>query len=273
MERRAFGTAPFDVPCVGMGTWRTFDVRGAADERVRHQIVAEALDVGAHLFDSSPMYGEAERVLGEALRALRRRDESLVATKVWTDSPAEGRAQIQRALGYYGGRVDLYQIHNLVAWQHWLSYLEELKAQGSVRAVGATHYSAGAFPELLRIMDTGRLDAIQIPYNPLQREVEQEVLPRAAALNLGVVVMRPLGGGGLVRTAPPASELRPLERFGVTTWAQALLKWVLSDGRCQVAIPATSRPGRMAENAAAGAPPWLDGEARERVAALALRLG
>jgi diketogulonate reductase-like aldo/keto reductase len=55
----------------------------------------------------------------------------------------------------------------------------------------------------------------------------------------------------------------------VTTWAQALLKWILSDPRVHCVIPATSRPERMAENAAAGAPPWLDAEARRHVERLA----
>jgi diketogulonate reductase-like aldo/keto reductase len=85
-----------------------------------------------------------------------------------------------------------------------------------------------------------------------------------------VVVMRPLGGGGGLVTRPPGvAELAPLRAFGVETWGQALLKWVLSDPRCHVAIPATSRPERVRENAAAGAPPWFDEEARALVARLA----
>jgi len=87
--------------------------------------------------------------------------------------------------------------------------------------------------------------------------------------NSSGVVMRPLGGGGLVARTPDPADLEPLAAFGVQTWAQALLKWVLSDPRCHVAIPATSRPGRMGENAAAGAPPWFDDEARALVARLA----
>ena len=85
--------------------------------------------------------------------------------------------------------------------------------------------------------------------------VERDVLPLAEALDLGVVVMRPLGAGPLVQASPPADELRPLERYGVRTWAQALIKWILSDPRVHVATPATSKRGRMAENAAAGEPP------------------
>src|SRR5215216_4109577 len=249
-EQRAL--APdVEVPIVGMGTWRTFDVRRGRDEQVAAEIVEEALSAGTRVFDSSPMYGQAERVLGAALGP--RRDEAFVATKVWASSVREGRAQAERALGFYGGRVDLYQVHNLVAWRDQLAMLEDLRELGSVRLLGATHYSAGAFGELAEIMRSGRIEAVQVPYNPREREVERQILPLAEELGLGVVVMRPLGGGALVRSAPRASELHAL---GVETWAQALLKWVLSDRRCTVAIPATSKRGRMTENARAGRPPW-----------------
>src|SRR3954467_469719 len=109
-------------------------------------------------------------------------------------------------------------------------------------------------------MRSGRIDAIQIPYNPHERDVERTILPLAQELGIGVLVMRPLGGGGLGRRAPDPRELAPLREFGVETWGQALLKWVLSDPRCTVAIPATSRPERPAENGAAGSPPRLEEE-------------
>jgi aryl-alcohol dehydrogenase-like predicted oxidoreductase len=267
MERRQLGKTGLDVPVIGMGTWQTFDVRGAEAEQARAAVVDAALAAGANFFDSSPMYGEAERVLGAALR--RRRGAALVATKVWAGARAEGRAQAARALGYFGGWVDLYQVHNLLAWREQLGLLEELRAAGQVRAIGATHYSATAFDALAEVVRTGRVTAIQIPYNPLQREVERAILPLAADLGLGVVVMRPFGEGVLVRRSPTPADLAPLAPFGVTTWAQALLKWILSDPRCHVAIPATSSPARMRENAAAGAPPWFGPEEREYVARLA----
>jgi aryl-alcohol dehydrogenase-like predicted oxidoreductase len=247
-----------------MGTWQTFDVRGQAEERVRHEIVDEALAAGVRVFDSSPMYGEAERVLGEAIGT--RREEAFVATKVWSSSVEEGRRQVERALGWFGGRVDLYQVHNLVAWPEQLTMLEGLRDQGRTRLLGATHYSPSAFAELAEVMRSGRIQAIQVPYNPREREVEREILPLAEELGIGVLVMRPLAQGALVRRSPPAAELRAL---GVGSWAQALIKWVLSDPRCTVAIPATSTPGRMTENARAGEPPWFDETERAYVARLA----
>lgn len=83
--------------------------------------------------------------------------------------------------------------------------------------------------------------------------------------------MRPLGGadGALLRRMPSADDLAPLAGFGVETWAQALLKWSLSDRRVDIVIPATSRPERVGENAAAGSPPWFGPEERRLVERLA----
>jgi aryl-alcohol dehydrogenase-like predicted oxidoreductase len=268
MEYRRLGRTGLTVPVIGMGTWQTFDVRGEAKERNARAIVDVALAAGANFFDSSPMYGEAERVLGQTIA--ERREKVLIATKVWTPSTEKAQAQIQAALAYFGGHIDVYQIHNLVAWQERLAMLEALQAEGKVGIIGATHYSASAFDELKRVIQTGRISAIQIPYNPHEREVEREILPLAADLNLGVIVMRPLGGGDLMRRAPSEAELAPLRPFGVTTWAQALLKWGLSDPRCHVAIPATSKPERMTENATI-TPQWFGPEERDLVARLAGR--
>lgn len=270
MEKRRLGTSGLVVPVVGMGTWRTFDVRGREAEENARVIVEHALAAGANFFDSSPMYGEAERVLGDALRPHRK--EALIASKVWTNSANEGQRQIERALHFFGGSLDLYQIHNLVLWPEHLRRLEQLKAAGTISAIGATHYNPGAFDELSKVMKTGRITVIQIPYNPLEREVEQVILPLAADLGLGVIVMRPFGEGSLLRRPPSTAELEPLAPFGVHNWTQALLKWILSEPRCHVAIPATSKPARMQDNASAGNPPWFGPEERAYVAHLAARL-
>lgn len=267
MDTRILGASGLTVPVIGMGTWSTFNVSGTTAEANVQAVVDHALEAGTRFFDSSPMYGKAERLLGRCLEA--RRHEVSVATKVWAGSDAEGRQQISNALAWFGGHVDLYQIHNLVHWRRHLDTLTALRNEGRITAIGATHYRPSAFAELMTVMRTGRITAVQIPYNPLEREVESAVLPLAAELGLGVVVMRPFGEGALLKRLPKAVELKPLEPFGVTTWLQALLKWILSDPRCHAAIPATSRPERAVENAAAGNGPWFGPEERAYVAHLA----
>jgi aryl-alcohol dehydrogenase-like predicted oxidoreductase len=231
--------------------------------------VGEALAAGADLFDSSPMYGEAERVLSLALDG--RRGQALVATKVWTPDDDEAARQIEASLAFAHGHVDFFQVHNLVAWPQRLDMLEQERDAGTVTAIGATHWQASAFAELATVMRSGRVSAVQIPYNPHEREVEREILPLAEELDIGVVVMRPFGKGSLLKRFPDEAALAPLRPLGVTTWPQALLKWVLSDPRCHVAIPATSRLGRMTENAAAGDPPWFGPDERALVERLAGR--
>ena len=266
MEERKLGSSGAAVPVIGMGTWRTFDV-GSAHEPNAHAIVSEALEGCVRLFDTAAVYGAAERVLADGLGG--RRQQAFVATKVWGNSSERGAAQIKRSLELFGGRVDLFQVHNCVDWQDRVAQLERRREEGSVALIGATQYMATGFGELAAVMRTGRIDAIQIPYNPRQRAVEDEILPLAAELGLGVLVMRPFAEGGLTRTPPSRKQLAPLRAFGIDTWAQALLKWSLSDSRCHAVIPATSRVGRMTENVRAGEPPWLGPEERDYVARLA----
>lgn len=268
-ERRRLGRTGLAIPVIGLGTWRTFDVRDAAGEAEARATCDAALGAGVRLMDSSPMYGAAEGVLGRALAG--RRESAIVATKVWTDDDAEAARQVAFALDAFGGRVDLYQVHNLVRWERRLDQLERLRADGRVAGIGATHYSPAAFGELARVMRTGRIDAIQVPYNPWEREVEREILPLAAELGLGVIVMRPFGEGGLLRKPPAPDSLAALRPLGIETWPQALLKWILSDPRVTAAIPATRSSAHVTANAAAGHPPWLGPDERATIAALATR--
>src|SRR5262245_35137795 len=205
------------------------------------------------------MYGGAEASLSVALDG--RRDEGTVATKIWAGSVGEGRAQYARQLAWYG-HVEIEQIHNLVAWREHMDWLTREHEAGRVDRLGVTHYSPGALGELADALRTGRFTTVQVPFNPHERECEREVLPLAAELGVAVIVMRPLGAGRLVRQSPPPEVLYEL---GVATWAQALLKWALSDDRVDLVIPASRDPERVRSNAEAGAPPWFDAEQRALV--------
>lgn len=256
MEERKLG------PVVGLGTWNTF----GGDDELARDVVGAALGAGVRFFDSSPMYGHAERSLGAAFQG--RRDDAIVATKIWAPTVEQGRAQFDDQLGRFG-RVDVEQVHNLVSWQEHLPWLETEREAGRIGRIGVTHYAPSAFRDLGEAMRTGRFETVQLPYNPFERECERELLPLAEELGMAVIVMRPLGEGELLERPPGDEDLEPLHEFGVEYWAQALLKWALSDERIDVVIPATRNPLHAAQNALAGEPPWFGPEERRLVERLA----
>ncbi len=255
MEQRRLG------PVVGLGTWNTFD----ADASLAGEVVGAALDAGVRTIDTSPMYKGAEGSLGAALTG--RRERAIVATKIWARSLEEGRAQFRDQLGWYG-RVEIEQVHNLVLWKTHVEWIEREREAGNVDRIGVTHYDSGAFDELAEALGTGRFDTLQIPLSPWEREAERQLLPLAAELGVAVIAMRPLGGHGNAGGGR-APDRDALAELGVETWAQALLKWALSDERIDLVIPATSKPARVRENAFAGEPPFFSEDERAEVERLA----
>jgi len=249
-------------PVVGLGTWRTFG--GDAELAVR--VVDAAFEAGTTVVDSSPMYGGAQASLARALEG--RREQAVLATKIWSPSTDEGRTQFARQLEWFG-RVEIEQVHNLVAWREHLPWLEAEREAGRIERLGVTHYDPSAFGELERALSTRRFETLQIPLNPDERECEERLLPLAEELGVAVIVMRPLGAGALTRRSPSPQELEPLEPFGVRTWPQALLKWALSDPRVDAVVPATSDPEHARANALAADPPWLGDDERRLVEQLA----
>jgi aryl-alcohol dehydrogenase-like predicted oxidoreductase len=239
------------VPVVGLGTWHALVASSAPDA-----VVSAMLDSGGRLFDTSPMYGRAEELLGAALRS--RRSEAVVATKIWTHSVAEGREQFARQLSLLGGRVEVEQVHNLVAWRVQLDWMAAEREAGRIDALGATHYSPSSFGELARVMRSGLIEMVQVPYNPSEREVEHEILPLARELGLGVLVMRPLGSGRL-------GSVPDLDGLGVESWAEAVLVWALSEPGITAVIPATGDVSHARANARAGSHPGFDEAQRRHV--------
>jgi len=270
LECRRLGRTGLKIPTMGVGTWLRFDVPPEGEEDIG-RVVRSALDHGIRFFDSSPMYGRAEAVLGRALGS--RREEAIVGTKVWTYGLAgeqavfEGRFQFEAQLAHYGGFIDVMQVHNLAAYQDHLPWLEEERNAGRIGWIGGTHYRTDALTALVPLMDAGRLDVIGVPYNPLEAEAADMILPLAEEQDIGVIAMRPFAEGELL----PGPDIKRLDGLGVETWAEALLKWTLSDGRIHVVIPATRQEPHLLANVQAAQPPWFDPDQRAFVGRLAAK--
>ncbi len=245
------------LPVIGMGTWSTFDV-GKRDYDSRRTVLRTFFAGGGRVLDSSPMYGRAERVVGDLLPAVPQRADAFVATKVWTRGRKQGIAEMNASIRKLGGRVDLMQIHNLVDWRTHIDTLRGMKADGKIRYVGVTHYQLGAFDELEQIMETQDVDFVQLPYNLAVRDAEARLLPCAAKTGTAVLVMRPFDAGGLFRAVRgrPLPELAA--EIGCGSWAQYFLAFIVGHPAVTCPIPATSKPHHMRDNLGAGSGPFPD---------------
>lgn len=269
MMTRRIPSTGVEIPVVGLGTWRGFDVGDDAGSRARlARVLDELFSAGGRVIDSSPMYGTSEQVTGDLLAALGRHDSAFVATKVWTSGRQAGIAQMEESMRLLrDDRIELMQIHNLLDWRTHLPTLREWKAAGRLQHIGITHYRRSAHDELARVMRAEAFDVVQLNYSIDDRNAEEELLPLAQDRGMAVLVNLPFGGGGLLRKVRD----RPLPgwaaEIGCETWAQVLLKYVISHPAVTCVIPGTGRPEHMRENARAGFGPLPDAALRRRMVA------
>jgi diketogulonate reductase-like aldo/keto reductase len=257
------------LPVVGLGSWITFNVGNDPVARdacadVMRQFFAD----GGRMIDSSPMYASSQPVIGYGLRKLGRPPGLFSADKVWISSGARGRDQIEQSRKLWDvPRFDLLQVHNLLSWQEHLPTLQAMKAAGQLRYVGITTSEGRRHGEIERIMASRTLDFVQITYNVLDREVESRILPLARDRGIAVIVNRPFREGALTRRLARHRLPDWATEIACTSWAQLLLKFIVSHPAITCAIPATSRVDHVRENMAAARGPLPDEAMRRRIIA------
>lgn len=256
------------LPAVGLGTWQAFDVAGDAAAIAEARETLKALvAAGARVIDSSPMYGSAESVAGQLVQELGIRDRVFVATKVWTEGAAAGRAQMEASMKKLRvDRLDLMQVHNLVDTGTHLATLREWKAAGRVRYLGVTHYHAGAHAALEDIVRSGAVELVQVNYSLAEPEAERRLLQAAADHRVAVVVNRPFAEGAMFRRVKGKPVPAWAAELGCASWAQFFLKWILAHPAVTCAIPGTRNPAHLADNLGAARGALPDAAARRRMA-------
>jgi diketogulonate reductase-like aldo/keto reductase len=268
MQTRAVPKTGEQLALVGMGTSRTFDVRANAQNIEQ---LTEVLQIffakGGQLIDSSPMYGNAESMLGKTLPAVTGKERLFTATKVWTDGEQAGIAQMKQSAERIGVKtIDLMQIHNLRDWQTHLKTLRKSKEQGQIRYIGVTTSHGRFHDELVKLLRTEPFDFVQFSYNIVNRDVEATLLPLAQDKGVATLINRPFEGGDLFRAVKGKSLPKWAAEIGCKTWAQFFLKFAAGHRAVTCLIPATSKPEHMADNMQAGYGPMPDQKTRERMA-------
>jgi aryl-alcohol dehydrogenase-like predicted oxidoreductase len=257
-----------ELPIIGLGTSRTFEVGVTAAEREPQRAVLEAFfAAGARLIDTSPMYSTAERVLGDLLTP-EMHARAFLATKVWTRGARAGIDEMTHSEQLLRAKpLDLIQVHNLLDLDTQLATLREWKAAGRVRYVGVTHYTVSGQADLERVVSRERLDFVQLNYSPVTRAAERRLLPLAAERGVAVLVNRPFEDGGVfgrVRGKPLPAFATDLD---AASWGQLILKFIAAHPAVTCIIPATASVAHLEDNLAAGHGRLPDEGQREAIAA------
>jgi diketogulonate reductase-like aldo/keto reductase len=256
------------IPVVGLGTWQTFDVGSNERERLqRAETLRAFVEAGGRVIDSSPMYGSSQAVVGDLVQSQGLRDRTWLATKVWTRGEAAGIQQMTESMALLRApSIELMQVHNLVDWQAHLRTLRGWKEDGRVRYVGITHYVASAHDDVERVLRAESVDVVQLNLSLDEPEAADRVLGVCADRGVAFIANRPFGGGESFARARGKALPAWAAEYGITSWAQFMLKWILSHGEVTCAIPGTSRASHAVDNLGGAVGPIPDARGRGRMA-------
>jgi len=270
MLKKPIPSSGEEIPVIGMGTWKTFNVGDDRKLRLARTRVLEAFfRHGGGMVDCSPMYGSAGEVMGFALEQLGTTEPLFAAEKVWTEDGSATRAEIAELESIWGiAPFDLMQIHNLVGWREHLETLREMKQEGGIRYIGITTSHGRRHDELEQIMAReDDIDFVQLTYSITARKAERRLLPLARERGIAIIANRPYNHGPLIKRLKAREKVPDWasEEFGCRTWADFLLRFIVSHPALTCAIPATTQVEHMNENMLAGSGPMPTPELRQRM--------
>lgn len=258
------------LPCVGVGTWQTFDVaENESSLQPLREVLKILLEKEGNVIDSSPMYGRSEKIVGKLSDELHINDQLFIATKVWTSGKENGISQMNNSFSLLKRKtVDLMQIHNLVDWQTHLKTLRQWKEEGRIRYLGITHYTESAYSSIEKVLRNEPLDFLQINYSIRHRKAEQRLFPLAQEKGVAVIVNQPFEEGSLFQYVKEKQLPEWADDFNCKSWGQFFLKFILSHPTVTCVIPGTGKPQHMIDNVQAGFGKLPDEKQREEMARL-----
>ena len=267
MLKRVIPSSGEEMPVIGLGTSRVFDIERSKNElNVREKILDIFYENGGRLIDTSPMYGMSEEIIGITAKKYIEKNRFFLATKVWTEGRENGMRQIEESFQKMrADKISLIQVHNLLDWKTQIKTLRSLKDEGRIDYIGITHYKSNAFDEMIKIMKAEKVDFAQFNYSMGEREAEQKMLPFCKDNGIATLINRPFMRGRLFREAQEKKLPSWVTDYDIDSWGQFFLKYIISHDAVTNIIPATSKPKNMLDNARAGMGRMLDEKAKKRM--------
>lgn len=265
IAKRAIPGTGERIPMVGLGTWQSFDVgTGSLERKGLRDVLVCMNNYGGTVIDSSPMYGRSEKVVGELTKEMDLQDDFFYATKVWTNGKQSGIDQMNASMRLLNRKkMDLIQIHNLVDWQVHVRTLKDWKENGEIRYWGITHYLDAAHDILADVIQREKPDFVQFNYSILNRHAEHRLFDVVQKNKTAVIINRPYQGGDLFRLVKGKSLPKWAGEFGIESWGQYFLKFILSHPLVTCTIPGTSKPRHLEDNMLSAMGPVLTIAERE----------
>ena len=267
MLKRVIPSSGEEMPVIGLGTSRVFDIERSKNElNVREKILDIFYENGGRLIDTSPMYGVSEEIIGITAKKYIEKNRFFLATKVWTEGRENGMRQIEESFQKMrADKISLIQVHNLLDWKTQIKTLRSLKDEGRIDYIGITHYKSNAFDEMIKIMKAEKVDFAQFNYSMGEREAEQKILPFCKDNGIATLINRPFMRGRLFREAQEKKLPSWVSDYDIDSWGQFFLKYIISHDAVTNIIPATSKPKNMLDNARAGMGRMLGEKAKKRM--------
>ena len=254
MLERIIPSTKKSLPVIGLGTSRVFDIKPTTELlAIRQNILDILLDNGGTLIDTSPMYGKSEEIIGRLIETYDRKKELFLATKVWARGKSEGEHQIKESFSkMHTSKIQLIQIHNLLDWKTQITTLRKMKELGEIEYIGITHYKADAFAAMEKIINNEPIDFAQFNYSLGEREAENRLLPLCADQGVATIINRPFMRAKLFSLVKGKVLPSWCNDYGIGSWGQFFLKYIISNPAVTNIIPATSKPKNMLDNSLAG---------------------
>jgi diketogulonate reductase-like aldo/keto reductase len=265
--KRSIPSTNETLPAIGLGTWQTFDVSTASSDRAPLSEVLQSMhELGGRVIDSSPMYGNSERVVGDLSTELNLNKDFFIATKVWTSGKEAGIRQMNESFKLLQRKtIDLMQVHNLVDWKSHFETLRAWKEEKRIRYIGITHYLDSAHSTVEQIIKENKIDFIQINYSLGSRNAEKRLLPAAAERGVAVLINRPFEEGALFNAVKGKTLPSWASEFDCKSWGQFFLKFIISNPHVTCAIPGTSRAKHLIDNLGAAMGRLPDEKQRQKM--------
>lgn len=254
MQQRPIPSSGELLPVIGIGTWKCFDTNDTSRYPQLSSVLKTMHEKEGRMIDTSPMYGMAEKVIGDLTEGMKERNDFFYATKVWTTGRREGIAQMESSLQKLKReRITLMQIHNLTDWKTHLPVLRDWKAEGKIKYIGITHYTDAMHEALEKVFrDEKDIDFVQFNYSVDARHAEKRLLSAAADCGVATLINRPFGEGKLFQKVNGKALPAWAVEAGISNWSTFFLQFITSHPAVTCVIPATSDASHAYDNFSAG---------------------